>query len=116
MRLPAKVFIAIGTAMALALLWVAGQPGAAEIFPGKWHYVAHFVIFTILGGVWALGLPRIPVSATVAGIVAFGFIHEAFEIRGHAHGFELYDAIIDGAGAIAGTLSARFTRAAFTAT
>jgi hypothetical protein len=51
----------------------------------------------------------------VAGIVAFGFIHEAFEIRGHAHGFELYDAIIDGAGAIAGTLSARFTRAAFTA-
>ena len=114
MKLQAQVFIAVGTAMALALLWVAGQPGAGEMFPGRWHSIAHFVTFAVLAAVWTLGLPRIPVLATVAGVVAFGFLHEACEIRGHAHGFEFYDAIIDGLGAIAGSLSVRFYSSAFT--
>jgi len=30
-------------------------------------------------------------------------MHEAYEIVGHVHGFELVDAIIDGMGAIVGT-------------
>jgi hypothetical protein len=86
-KLPAKVFIAIGTAMALALLWVAGQPGMGEMFPGRWHYMAHFGTFVVLGAVWALGLPRIPVLATVLGVVAFAILHEALEIAGHAKWF-----------------------------
>jgi len=47
------------------------------------------------------------VIALAVPLVASGFAHEAYEIAGHVHGFELYDALTDAAGAVAGVVCAR---------
>ena len=88
--------------MAVSLVAVAGKPGAGYLFPGRWHYIAHFLTFAVFGAVWTLGLPKASPLHVAAGAVAFGFMHEAYEIAGHVHGFELVDAIVDAMGAIVG--------------
>ena len=99
-----KLFNVLGTTMAVGLFWTAGQPGIAETFRGAWHYGAHFGTFALFGAMWRLGLPRIAPPAIAAGVVTFGFFHEAYEIAGHAHAFELADAVVDGLGAGFGIL------------
>ena len=105
-----KICIALGLVMAVALFWAGGEPAAGEAVSGAWHYAAHLIAFAILAGLWTLGLPKAPATYIALAVVAFGFLHEAYEIIGHAHGFELIDALVDGAGAIAGTIAARYGR------
>lgn len=104
MTLRENLFTALGTTMAVGLLWTAGQPGIGDTFRGAWHYAAHFGTFALLGAIWRLGLPRIAPPAMAAGVVMFAFAHEAYEIVGHGHGFELADAMVDGLGATVGIL------------
>jgi VanZ family protein len=99
--------MAVGIAMAVAFFTAASLPAAGKIFTKSWHYAAHFAAFVVFAAAWALGLPRVPVVAVIACVVLFGFLHEWYEVLGHAHGFELADAIIDGIGAVVGAITAR---------
>ena len=96
--------------MALFLLWAAAQPAIGKVTGHFWHYLVHAAVFALLAAVWALGLPRVPSIPIAGAIVLFGFAHEWYEIRGHAHGFELGDAIVDAFGVIAGATAARLLR------
>ena len=101
----------LGTAITIALFYVGLEPAAGRLFDGwplqaLWHYTGHVAIFALLGLIWTAALPRAAPVAVAAGIVAFGFLHEALEIAGHAHRFEIYDACADGLGAIVGVLAA----------
>jgi VanZ family protein len=97
-----RLFMVVGVAMAIGLFVIASEPNAGRLFHGRWHHVAHFATFALLGGIWTLALPRVPVRHIAAGAVAFGFLHEGLEILGHLHAFELRDAVVNGAGAIVG--------------
>ena len=90
--------------MAVGFVWAASLPAAGKIVTPAWHYAAHFAAFSVYSAVWVLGLPRVSPLAVTAAVVAFGFAHEAYEILGHDHGFELDDALVDAAGAILGAL------------
>ena len=96
----------LGVAMVAALLWTACRPFSPwEIgLLGHWyrHYPAHFLIFAALAIVWTLALHRTPAIAVALAIVAFSFMHEGLEIIGHAHGFELHDALVNAFGTLAG--------------
>jgi hypothetical protein len=92
------------------LVWAASQPAVGKIAAPHWHYAAHFAAFALLAAMSALGMPRVPLLALTASIVLFGFLHELYEIVGHAHGFELRDAVVDGIGAVAGAHAARWLR------
>ena len=103
-----RIFISLGTAIAAWLTWIASAPIADTVFDNWYtHYPAHFAAFAALAIAWCLGLPRAPVLALAVPLVAFGFAHEAYEILGHVHGLELYDALTDAAGAVAGIACAR---------
>jgi len=104
-----RVFRTVGIAMAIGLFWAAWKPEAGEVFGGHdWlHYFAHFSVFAAFASVWTLGLPRIPTFAIAIGVVAFGFLHETFEITGHVHAFESTDALVDALGATVGVLVTR---------
>ncbi len=107
-----RAYLAAGIAMTLALLWVSVVPAAAKVFGyGGLHYVSHFVAFAVLAFAWRRGLSKAPAWAMLAAVIAFGFAQEAIEIAGHAHGFELADALGDAAGALAGVALASVVRA-----
>jgi len=97
-----RLFMAVGLAMAIGLFFIGSEPGAGRLFHGRWHHVAHFVTFALFGVIWTLALPKVPARHIAAGAVAFGFLHEGFEILGHMHAFELRDALVNGVGAIVG--------------
>ncbi len=99
--------------MTVALMWVALQPVHGTQF-AEWyrHYPAHFAAFAALAIIWTFAFPGVPLPAIIGAIVAFGFFHEACEIIGHAHQFEIADALMNGAGAIVGAALAAWTRPA----
>ena len=84
------------------LMWTASQPAVGKIDAAHWHYAVHFIAFAFLAAMAVLGMPSIPFVAVMVSTVVFGFLHELYEIVGHAHGFELSDALVDGVGAVAG--------------
>jgi len=113
---PERIFLATGALMAIALLWLAADSVVwdARLLAGfshsGWHYLAHFAVFALFAVVWMLGLPGINALYVALAIVIFGFAHEAIEIAGHAHAFELADACVDAAGATLGVAWARNSR------
>lgn len=101
------VYLACGVGLTAILLWAGVSRSASEVFSsGPPHWLPHFVSFAALGFAWVGGLPRAPVLGVLLGVVVFGFGHEAIEIIGHAHAYELADALVDGAGAAFGSLLA----------
>jgi len=97
-----------GAAMAIGLLWAAWKPSTGEIFDRHWsHYSAHFTVFAAFAMIWARGLPGLGAVTIASGVVGFAFAHEAVEILGHSHGFELVDACVDAVGAGVGVLLVR---------
>jgi len=103
-----RFFASLGVAMAAWLVWIASAPITGDVFDNWYtHYPAHFAAFAALAITWCFGFPRASVIVLAVPLVAFGFVHEAYEIAGHVHGFELYDALTDAAGAIAGIVCAR---------
>lgn len=105
-------FIATGIAMAIGLFIVGAEPRMGLLLPGAWHYPGHFVAFAFFGAVWRLGLPRTAAFQIAVGAIAFGFLHEAYEMSGHVHGFEFIDAVVDGIGAVVGVSSAALATSA----
>jgi hypothetical protein len=90
----------LGAAIVAWLLWIASAPFEGGVFDNSYtHYPAHFAAFAALAITWCLGVPRARIVVLAVPLVAFGFVHEACEILGHVHGFELYDALADAAGA-----------------
>jgi hypothetical protein len=100
---------AFACAIALTVLvFVAGfVPSTGSIFRGSSHWFAHLVSFAVLGFAWKRALPRASAVFVALGVIAFGFIHEAIEIAGHAHTYELRDAIVDSVGAAVGVIVAQ---------
>jgi hypothetical protein len=99
-------FRALGSAMAMALIWIAVTPfdpvQLGTVSSWYSHYPAHFVAFAVFAAVWSLGFRRpSPVKLAIA-IGTFAFAHEALEIVGHAHPFELHDAVVNVFGTVAG--------------
>ena len=99
-----RVFLAGAIALTIVLLWAGIVPAAGQALRGGSHWLAHFVSFAILAFAWRCGLPRIPAFIVMLAVIAFGFAHEAIEVVGHAHAYELGDAVVDAIGAIAGIL------------
>ena len=83
------------------------MPDAGQVAYGDWHWFAHFGAYAVLAFLWRRALPRAPAFAIAAAVIAFGFAQEAIEIVGHAHAFELADALIDAAGAVLGASLAK---------
>ena len=94
-------------ALSLALLAASLVPDAGQAIYGDWHWFAHFGAYAALAFLWRSALPRAPAFAVAAAVIAFGFAQEAIEIVGHAHAFELADALIDAAGAVLGASLAK---------
>jgi hypothetical protein len=104
-------FILLGVALLIWLVWLGSRPLQTQALSGDVrHYAAHFAAFGALAVTWSCGLPRVRAVPLALAIVAFGFAHEALEIFGHAHGYELIDAIVDGVGATLGVAVTRLAR------
>ena len=101
-----RISLAGAIALTLVLLWASISPRASEVAAVGPHWLPHLVSFGALAFAWALGVPRVPTSIVALAVIAFGFGHEAIEVFGHAHGYELRDAIVDGIGAACGALLA----------
>src|SRR5574340_1247162 len=99
-----RVFLACAIALTVVLLWAGIVSAAGQALGGGSHWLAHFVSFAILAFAWRCGLPRVSAFIVVLAVIAFGFAHEAIEVVGHAHAYELGDAVVDAIGAIAGVL------------
>lgn len=101
-----RISLACAIALTTILLWASFVPYAGKIFVGGSHWLSHVVSFMILGFSWRCSLTRVSALNVTLSVITFGFIHEAIEIWGHAHAYELGDAVLDGIGAIIGVLLA----------
>jgi len=106
-----RSFLAGAVALTAILLWASVSREASELAAVGPHWLPHLVSFAALAFAWALGVPRAPTLLVALAVIAFGFAHEAIEILGHAHGYELADAIVDGIGAACGALLAHIAKA-----
>ena len=104
--MPKTPFFLAAIALTVFLLAASVVPAAGQAAYGVWHWIAHFGAYALLAFLWRRALPRAPALALAAAVIAFGFAQEAIEIAGHAHGFELADALVDAAGAVVGIAAA----------
>jgi VanZ family protein len=88
--------------MTAALVVVGLVPSAGPTLSSQSHWLAHFAAFVVLSAAWTRGLPQIPSLIVTLAIVAFALVHEAIEIVGHSHGYEMGDVAADAVGAMAG--------------
>jgi len=102
-----RAFLGAALALSAALVWASFIPAAGHAFGGGWHWLAHFGAFLALALAWRGALPRAPAWGVALGVIAFGFAQEAIEVVGHAHGYELGDALVDALGAVVGIALAR---------
>ena len=102
--------LAAGIAAAAVLVIVAFLRPPEMVAAAAPHWLLHAAVFAIFTFTWMLGLPRVPALWIVLAILAFGFLHEAMEIVGHAHRFELGDALINAAGTMAGAVAGSLAR------
>ena len=101
----ASLFCAI--ALTIALLLAAVMPSAGQVFGGELHRGAHLISFAALALAWRWALPRVPTTMVALGVIGFAFFHEAIEIFGHGHPYEMEDALIDASGALIGLILAQ---------
>ncbi|MEO8719425.1 MAG: hypothetical protein ABI423_14505 [Burkholderiales bacterium] len=99
-------FFPAAIALTLALLGASAIPVAGQLAYGNWHWIAHFGAYAVLAYLWRRALPRALALGVAAAVVAFGFVQEAIEIAGHAHGIELADALVNAAGGALGVAAA----------
>src|SRR5437667_9914026 len=90
-----RVSLFCAIALTIALLVAGVMPSAGQAFGGELHRRAHLVSFAVLALAWRWSLPRVPVSMVALGVIGFAFLHEAIEIFGHRHPYELEDVAID---------------------
>jgi VanZ family protein len=94
--------------LTVVLLWAGVVPSAGQSFKGGSHWLAHFASFAMLAFALRCGLPRASTLAVALAVIAFGAVHEAIEIIGHVHAYELGDVIVDAIGAGIGAVAAHF--------
>jgi hypothetical protein len=97
--------------MTAALVVVSVVPSVGPMLSNHSHWVAHLAAFAALGAAWTRGLPQISSLIVTPAIVAFASVHEAIEIVGHLHGYEMGDVAADAIGAMAGVWLARSMKA-----
>jgi hypothetical protein len=102
-----RVFLAGAIAMTIGLTLVAMTPLSTSMLAPMPHRSAHVVAYALVAYAWGRGMPLVPAPVLVLACVALGFAHEALEIVGHRHPFELADAYYNAAGAIAGVVLSR---------
>ena len=105
-----RVSLFCAIALTIALLVASVMPSAGQAFGGELHRRAHLVSFAVLALAWRWALPRVPVSMVALGVVGFAFLHEAIEIFGHRHPYELGDVAIDASGALIGLILAQVAK------
>ena len=101
-----RVALVLAISLTIVLLAASVVPSAGQVFSGKSHWFIHFISFAIFAFAWRYGLHRISTLVVALAVIAFGFIHEAIEMVGHTHNYELGDAVIDSIGTISGVLLA----------
>jgi VanZ family protein len=52
----------------------------------------------------------VPASLVALGVIGFAFFHEAVEIFGHGHPYEMEDVAIDASGAVIGLILAQLAK------
>jgi len=104
-----RAFLASAIVMTIGLTLVAATPSSADIVGSALHRPAHIAAYAMVAFAWTRGLPMVSAPLMMLAGVALGFAHEALEIVGHRHPFELADAFYDAAGAITGVIVARFS-------
>lgn len=92
-------------ALTIILLWASVVPITGE-FAAKHHRSAHLISYAILAVAWRGALEHMPTWVVALVVIGFGFLQEGIEVFGHAHRFELDDALIDALGAIMGVVFA----------
>src|SRR6185369_16753973 len=102
--------LAAGVAAAAVLVIVAVLPAPAIAHALAPQWLLHASAFAVFTFTWMLGLPRVSVLWIVLVVIAFGFLHEAIEIIGHHHRFELRDALSDAVGTIIGAIAGSMAR------
>src|SRR5207245_9965970 len=91
----------------IARLVARVMASAGQAFGGDLHLRAHLVSFAVFALAWRWSLPRVPVSVVALGVMGFAFLHEAIEIFGHRHPYEMQDVAIDASGAVLGLILAQ---------
>jgi VanZ family protein len=104
--MPKSPFFLAAVALTVSILAASLIPTAGEVAYGDWHWIAHFGAYAALAWLWRRALPRASALRVAAAVIAFGFAQEAIEIAGHAHAFELADALVDAVGAVVGIAAA----------
>ena len=105
-----RVALVCAIALTIALLLASVMPSAGQAFAGELHRRAHLVSFAALALAWRWSLPRVPVSMVALGVIGFAFLHEAIEIFGHGHPYEMADVAIDASGALVGLILAQVSK------
>jgi VanZ family protein len=104
-----RAFVVFAIALTIILLWASVAPSAGELFAARHHRGAHLVSYFILAFAWRGALWHMPIWVVALSVVGFGFLQEGIEVFGHAHPYELKDALVDAVGAITGTVFAHVT-------
>src|SRR3989442_7851696 len=90
-----RVSLFCAIALTIGLLVAGVMPSAGQAFGGELHRRAHLVSFAVLALAWRWSLPRVPVSMVALGVIGFAFLHEAIDVFGHGHPYEMEDVAID---------------------
>jgi len=105
-----RALLLVAVAMTAALVAAAAYSPGGIVLSYWPHAAVHVGAFGAFAIAWTLALPKLPAPLLMLAGAAIGFAHEAIEILGHAHPFEIDDAWLDAAGAIAGVILARLPR------
>ncbi len=105
-----RVSLFCAIALTIALLLAGVMPSAGQVFGGDLHRRAHMTSFAALALTWRWALPRVPAWMVALGVVGFAFFHEAIEIFGHGHPYEMEDVLIDASGAVIGLILAQVAK------
>jgi hypothetical protein len=105
-----RVSLFCAIALTIALLLASVLPSAGQAFGGELHRRAHLVSFAVFALAWRWALPQVPTSMVALGVIGFAFLHEAIEIFGHGHAYEMEDVAIDASGAVIGLILAQVAK------
>jgi hypothetical protein len=105
-----RVSLFCAIALTIALLVASVMPSAGQAFAGELHRRAHLISFAVLALAWRWAVPQVPASLVALGVIGFAFFHEAVEIFGHGHPYEMEDVLIDASGALIGLILAQVAK------
>lgn len=99
-----SVYRAVAIFVIVAIFITSSIPAIVQSIPSTMHYVAHCSAYAFMAAIICLGWPKIKLIRIATLVASVGILHELSEIITHHHGFEYIDAIIDGMGALVGTV------------